>query len=179
MKVAIVVGHNEISQGGYSPILKKSEYDYNSKVAEYLSSFYYIYNRPNIKDYNTQINTLAEKVNKFDYDLVIELHFNLFDNKDNNKGVGTEAVVFPENKFTKAFGNHFCKEIEQKYKVYNRGVKEHGKGQRGYGFLSKINTNAIIVEPFFGDESEALKFKNEFEYAERLKNIIESFEYNS
>lgn len=175
MKVAIVIGHNEISQGGYSDILNKSEYDYNSKVAKYINSFYYVYNRPNIKGYNSQMNGLAKKINGKDYDLVIELHFNLF----NGKAQGTEAVIYPGNKFTTSFGNYFCKEISNKYNVPNRGVKEHGEGQRGHGFLSKMKANTIILEPFFGDESKALNFKNEYEYAENLKNIIESFEYNS
>lgn len=175
MRVAIVIGHNEVSPGGYSSVLGKTEYDYNSKVAEYIDGFYYVYERPNIKGYNSQMEGLAEKINGKGYDLVIELHFNLF----NSKVQGTEAVIYPNNNFTKSFGEHFCKEISNKYDLPNRGVKEHGEGQRGYGFLSKVKANTIIVEPFFGDESKASKFENEYEYAETLKNIIESFEDNS
>ena len=168
MKVAIVIGHSKNSPGTYSKYLKASEYIYNSEVASYLGCVADIYNRPNARGYNTQMEKLAEELNPKGYDLVIELHFNAF-NKSAN---GCEAVIFPGNSKTKSIGNKFCKMITEKYVTNNRGVKEHGPTQRGGGFLSKMSAPAIILEPFFGDTEEALKFESENKYASVIIDLL-------
>lgn len=175
LKIAFVIGHDVNSQGAYSPFLDQTEYIYNREVACYLKDIGDVYTRPLVKGYMHQMRALAELVNPKDYDLIIELHFNKYDNKNNDIGSGCEAVIFPNNKFTKEFGEIYCEVISEKYYVNNRGVKEHGKGDRGYGFLSLMNAPAIILEPFFGDEDESLDFKNYEDYANSIKTIIYKF----
>ena len=167
-KTAIVVGHDKNSPGAYSSHLRASEYIYNSEVASYLSDVADIYYRPLVGGYNTQMSKLAEELNPKNYDLVIELHFNAFNKKAN----GCEVVIFPNNNKAKEWGNKFNKEITDTYGTKNRGVKEHGKGDRGYGFLSKMKATAIIVEPFFGDNEEALNFTNHKKYADIIRKLI-------
>lgn len=175
-KKAIVIGHDKNSPGAYSNILGTSEYIYNSEVAYCASHIADIHKRPLVRGYNSQMAELAKKLNPENYDYIPELHFNKFDNIDNNKGVGCEAIIYPGNKNMRRLGEIFCDYISKKYEIPNRGVKEHGKGERGYGFLSKMSADAIILEPFFGDESEALKFKEPTEYAYDLEQIFKKYE---
>lgn len=178
-KKALVIGHDKNSPGAYSNILRTSEYIYNSEVAYCASHIADIHKRPLVGGYTSQMRELANQLNPKNYDIIGELHFNKFDNKDNNKGVGCEAVIYPGNKNMRRLGNIYCDYISKKYDIPNRGVKEHGKGERGYGFLSMMQADAIIFEPFFGDESEALKFKNPEEYAADLEEIFKIYEANN
>lgn len=170
--IAIIIGHDKESPGAYSKILGTSEYIYNSEVASHLGGVADIYKRPLGGGYTTQMRKLAEILNPKGYDLVVELHFNKFDGEENNVGTGCEALVYPDNEQTKIWGNHFCFQVSEKYDLINRGVKEVEKGGRGYGFLSLMSAPAMIVEPFFGDENEALKFENTAEYAQLIKEWI-------
>ena len=171
MRAAIVIGHDKTSPGAYSPFLGMSEYLYNSEVASYLHEFC-IYRRPIGGGYKTQMRLLAEQINKEDFDLVVELHFNMFDGIANEKGEGVETVSYPGNTYTKELGNKFCKLISEEYNTKSRGAKEGIKNGRGWHFLDMIATNAIIVEPFFGDELEAEKFENPGVYAEVIKRWL-------
>ena len=166
-KIAIVIGHDKTSPGAYSPFLGMSEYLYNSEVASYLHEFC-IYRRPIGGGYNTQMRKLSEQINKENFDLVVELHFNSF-NKEAN---GVETVSYPGNSYAKALGQKYCDLIAKKYGTNNRGAKEATVNGRGWGFLSMINAPAIIVEPFFGDNEEAEKFKNPGTYAEVIKEWL-------
>ena len=173
MKTAIVVGHDVSEQGAVSKILDMTEYRYNCKVADVLCKDFDVYYRDSKKrGYKAKMDELARQVNHLNYDYVIELHFNKFDNKANNKGVGCEAVILPSNQKAQSLSNKILANISKDFEVVNRGVKEHGKGMRGYGFLSKIKSNCIILEPFFGDENEALKFLDFEKYANCLKEVL-------
>ncbi len=171
-KIAVVIGHDMKSPGAWSPFLKKTEYTYNSEVAEYLKGVADIYHRPGAGGYNSQMRKLAETLNPKKYDLVIELHFNSFDKIANLKGVGTEVIIYPGNEKTKEFGKAYCEVISKKYDTINRGVKDGYSGGRGWGFLSLIQAPTIIVEPFFGDEAESERFDNPGAYAEIIKDLI-------
>lgn len=171
--VAVIVGHSGNSQGYYSPFLEMSEYEYNSELATYLDCAD-IYYRPEAAGYNKQMDLLAEKLNPKDYDLVIELHFNMYDGVSNEVGDGCEVFIYPGNETTKAFGQKYCDVISKEYDIVNRGVKERTSG-RGVGFLTKMKAPAIIVEPFFGDEKEAKKFENIKKHSKILNKLILKF----
>lgn len=168
MKIAFVIGHDKTSPGAYSHFLHTSEYIYNSEVASYLATIGDIYKRPLGGGYNTQMRKLAEQINPKNYDLVAELHFNSFNKKAN----GCESVIYKGNHYTGQLGDDYCTATCKKYGTKNRGVKEVDKGGRGYGFLSMINADAIILEPFFGDHEESLKFENHAEYAQVIKEWL-------
>lgn len=170
MKTAIVIGHHKNSSGKYSNYLKQSEYIYNSEVATHLKG-YDIYKRNGLGNYQQQMQALADEVNGKGYDLVIELHFNSY-----NKSVqGVETVSWRGNKNTEIWGNSFCKLISEHYKINNRGVKFVEKDGRGYWFNYYIKTNTMILEPFFGDEAQSIRFSDYKEYAcildEWLRNL--------
>ena len=170
-RIAVVIGHDKTSPGFYSKFLKTSEYIYNSEVATHLSKIADIYKRPIGGGYKTKMKKLAAKLNPKNYDLVIELHFNAYDGISNKKGHGVETVSYPGSKSLE-FGDAYCKAISKNYGVFNRGAKVHYKGDRGWPFLSLMNAPAIIVEPFFGDEDEALKFSAPAKYAGILTELF-------
>lgn len=177
MKKAVVIGHDKNEKGAFSKFLGESEYIYNSEVAYCISHIADIHKRPLGGGYTSKMNRLSEKLNPKNYDYIAELHFNKFDNLNNGKGVGCEAVIYPGNKNMRKLGEIYCNFISTKYNIPNRGVKEHGKGDRGYGFLSKMTADTIILEPFFGDEDESLKFKDHKEYARDLEEIFRNYEF--
>lgn len=166
MRIAVVIGHDKSSPGAYSPHLGMSEYIYNSEVSTHLAGGMDIYKRPIGGGYSSQMKKLADIINPLKYDLVVELHFNSF-NKSAN---GCEVVIFKGNKYTQQLGQKYCDLISGSYKTKNRGVKEvSNKNDRGYGFLSAMNADAMILEPFFGDHEEALLFKNPAKLAELIR----------
>jgi N-acetylmuramoyl-L-alanine amidase len=168
MKTAIVIGHDKISPGAYSIFLHTSEYIYNSEVATYLAAYADIYKRPMGGGYKTQMQKLAAEINAKNYDLVIELHFNSFNKKAN----GCETVSFPGNHKMLAFGDKYCTAITERYRTKNRGAKEAELNGRGWWFLALMEAPAIILEPFFGDHEESLKFEHPGHYAEVIRDLI-------
>jgi N-acetylmuramoyl-L-alanine amidase len=168
MRAAIVIGHDKTSPGAYSNYLHTSEYIYNCEVATYLAAYADIYKRPIGGNYKAQMRKLAAQINAEQYDLVIELHFNSF-NKEVN---GCETFSFPGNHKTLAFGDRYCEQLCKKYHTKNRGSKEAEIGGRGWWFLALMEAPAIILEPFFGDHEESLKFENPGDYAEVIRDLI-------
>ena len=168
-KIAVVIGHDKTSPGAYSTYLRQSEYIYNSEVATYLSNIADIYKRPIGSGYKTQMINLANEINQKDYDLVVELHFNAF-NKIAN---GCEAVIFKGNSYTEKVGQKFCNLITKEYCTESRGVKEVSQpNDRGYWFLALMKADAMILEPFFGDNKESLKFNDPSKYADILAKVF-------
>ena len=159
MKVAVVIGHNPHSKGAYSKYLKTNEFDYNSEVATHLKGFD-IYRRLPIGSYKKQIINLAQQINPKKYDLVIELHFNAFNASAN----GVETVSFPRSKSI-PMGALYCDMIANEYGTKNRGAKVATSDARGLYFLKTMNAPSLILEPFFGDAPEALKFTDTKKYS--------------
>jgi N-acetylmuramoyl-L-alanine amidase len=165
MKVAIVVGHDRVEQGAFSNLLKQSEFVYNSEVAKLIGFDTYFRNTNG--GYSTKISELSKRINAKKYDLVIELHFNSFNAIAN----GCEALYFQGSVKGQRFAEMFTSKIVQEYGTINRVAKSREAKDRGGLFLKSINAPCIILEPFFGDNKEALLFKCHSKYAEIIKEI--------
>jgi N-acetylmuramoyl-L-alanine amidase len=164
MKIAVCIGHNPNDKGAFSRYLQKSEYDYNSEVVQNLHGFD-VYRRQPLGSYRKEITFLAQQVNKKNYDLVIELHFNAFNGAAN----GVETIGYPGSKAGK-LGQMYCDLISKEYSTLNRGHKEATSDARGLYFLQTMKAPSLILEPFFGDHIEAEKFKDTKKYASVLCN---------
>lgn len=175
MKIAVVIGHSAARPGKYSKLIHQSEYFYNKEAASYLRNVD-VYKRPEGGGYKTQMLKLADQLKPHNYDLIVELHFNAFDNIDNMKGHGVETVSYPGNQKTDVWGKEYCRIISNHYCNFDRGSKKATSSDRGWWFLHYMPANAIIVEPFFGDESESLDFINEAEYAQVIMKWFESIQ---
>lgn len=176
-KIAIVVGHLGRKAGANSPYLHKSEFSYNMEVANNLKALdvnlYEIYTHNIIQPFSRQ-QQLANKLNCLNYDLVIELHFNSFSQQAN----GTECLYckgsIKGEKVAHAISNGIVA-------VYGTNLRQGGtlalkKGDRGYWFTYLPKAPAVIVEPFFGDNIEALKFQDSNKYADTLHSILSNLD---
>jgi N-acetylmuramoyl-L-alanine amidase len=164
-KIAVVVGHDQIEQGAFSNILKQSEYAYYSELVKLLP--FDIYYRSTRGSYMDKMRELASRVNGKGYTLIVELHFNSFNGKAN----GTEALYYHKSTTGKRWAEIYCKNICKEYGTVNRGAKGISGGN-GFGFVNSMDAPAIVLEPFFGDNAEAIKFKDLNKHAKLLIDTL-------
>jgi N-acetylmuramoyl-L-alanine amidase len=162
-KIAVVVGHDKIEQGAYSNLLKQSEFAYHSEVVKHLPFDVY-YRDEKLKTYGAKIRDLAKRINAKKYNLVIELHYNSFNGVAN----GCEALYFRGSKMGQRWAEIYVDRIVNEYGNNPRGAKPKVETDRGGLFLKLIDAPCLILEPFFGDNKEALLFKDHKKYAELL-----------
>ncbi len=163
MEVALVIGHTRFRKGAYSKYLNLSEYTFWKQHEQSLKTIGDVfYHNPYTTSYTKRQKAMAQKTHR--YDVVFELHFN----SSNGKARGCEALYYFANDTTRVISELFCNEYAKLSKVRNRGAKElHKKSQRGFGFVYNQKPNAIILEPFFGDNLiDVTKFE--------ITNFIES-----
>jgi N-acetylmuramoyl-L-alanine amidase len=165
-KCCVVVGHHKWAKGAVSQYVG-SEWDLMSKVAKGLECDTFIHN-PDIRGYNSRQRAMAKRTAV--YDIVFELHFNAAASEQAN---GCEALYWFSNQKGKKIAADFCKKVNKKLGIKNRGAKAlHSKNQRGYGFLAYTKGTAIILEPFFGtNTSDCCKFDDE-KYTNLLNDLI-------
>lgn len=180
LKIALVIGHTSNGdKGAYSPYLNKSEYDYNLAVAKELKEIqaegieYTIYTHT-IQGYNSRQTALANKLNKLGFDYVLELHFNAASPQAN----GTECLHYFSSKKGKHAAQTISMQISKDFGTTIRGDKGAkaliNANDRGFGFVSKQKSVAVIVEPFFGSNKESEKFLDISKYACSLQNALKS-----
>ena len=137
MKKAFIIGHNEKAQGAYSEILKITEWGlYKSLTSELLQMGDVYTHDPLIESYTKRMKDTASKINTQDYDLVVALHFNMF----NGKASGCEALFISEK--GRVFGSNFCHYYTESTGAKNRGAKKVEKGGRGF---EEILTQKLLL----------------------------------
>jgi N-acetylmuramoyl-L-alanine amidase len=146
MKKAFIIGHHEKSKGAFSPFLKTTEWDFYKSIEYYLEQIgdVYIHN-PDINSYTKRCKDIGRRIGS-DYDLVISLHFNSFNGSAN----GCEVLYNKPNQISALIASKFCHLVNERMGIKNRGAKGI-TGGRGYGELIHVQPNAILIEPFFGD----------------------------
>lgn len=184
-KLAVVVGHSFKKKGAYSKHLKMSEYSYNSSVAlamkglaDELKLEIKIFWRDDVG-----IRGVYSAVNKWigkDLGCSIELHFNAASGRA--RGSETLYDIDPADSYDLA------REVQEAMVIafgrnpkQDRGVKRVFKGDRGYFNLEQAKCPAVIVEPFFGDNSEDAKLGEEKlnDYAGQLLFAVKKFFRNA
>lgn len=171
-EVAIVVGHTKLRPGAKGYL--EAEFHYNKKVAELLKDVadIYYYDTYNF-GYTSMVKRNAAKINKGDYKLVLELHYNAASPQAN----GCEVLYYFRNKDGKRLAQFLSKMISRRFKVKNRGAKSLvNKKDRGFAAVYYTNPTTLIVEPFFGsNKSDSAKFEDHVDYARTLEMFIELF----
>lgn len=170
-KIAIVVGHTKLKPGACG-IFMPCEFKYNSIVAEKLSDVadIYYYDSYNL-GYKSMVKRNASKMNKKNYDLVLELHYNGSLPQAN----GTEVFYYFNNKEGKNLAELFSKKISSVFNTKNRGAKAMvNSSQRGFWALFFPTATTLLLEPFFGSNSyDADKFRNrQCEYAQLIRELL-------
>ncbi|CAL2108186.1 N-acetylmuramoyl-L-alanine amidase [Tenacibaculum sp. 190524A02b] len=176
-QVAIVIGHRSKKQGAYSPFINETEYSYMKKVAHYLQDIADIYERPNTPFVSeaTRIKQLVRSVNANSYKLVISLHFNGFHDAVAH---GVTCLHYITNPRTKAIASEFVSLVNENFGIKKRAlIPISSKNQRGGIFITGVNADAILVEPFFGSnplDSENFRGKHQA-YANTLRALINKY----
>lgn len=162
--VAIVIGHDSMSKGAYSNYIGSSEYDYNLEAANMVGCD--IYTHSFNTSYRRKMKATYSKLSH--YDLTLELHFNAA----TPNACGAEALYFHTNAEGKRFAQLFANMTSRRFGTRNRGAKPLSNvNQRGYWAVASGIPTGLILEPFFGSNSEAVKFQPHL-YAELLKEYI-------
>ncbi len=163
--VAIIVGHDYFREGAYSSILEMSEYTYNLRAAK-ASGFDFYLHKPNTSYKRKMFATYKDLHH---YDLTIELHFNAAIPQAN----GVECMYFHTNKVGYVYAEKFCTFMSNRYDLRNRGAKPlSNNNQRGYWAVASGRPTGLLVEPFFGTNAEANKFKCPEEYGKVLAEFV-------
>ena len=184
MKVALVIGHNQRSNGAYSQIVG-SEYDYWKRIAEKIKGeipeFVDTYERKPNKAYVPEMNEVLKELNKNDYKFCIELHFN---SAGNGQANGCECLVYYKNEKAQELATNFMARLQNKFgskirtkenivkvkmqekkidgKVWEEEKKITTRGltliqdskTRGGYGICKSKDTYILIEPFFGSNND-------------------------
>lgn len=171
--IAIVIGHTIDSKGACSPFGVPCEWDFNSKVASYLTDIADIFTYSNYKSgYTTMVKRNADKINKGNYKLVIELHYNSAVDSSAN---GCKTLYYFKNKVGKYLAEQSSKIISQDMGVKDRGITALvNENDRGFAAVYYPNPTTILLEPFFGSNNlDTSKFiGNEEKYSKSIRKII-------
>jgi N-acetylmuramoyl-L-alanine amidase len=171
--VAIVVGHTRLRPGAKGHEVE-AEFHYNSKVAEMLKDVADVFHYDSYNlGYTSMVKRNAAKINKKDYKLVLELHYNAA----SPQAHGCEVLYYFRNQDGKRLSKFLSAMISRRFKVRDRGAKALvSKKDRGFAAVYYTNPTTLIVEPFFGsNESDAGKFRDYEDYARTLEMFIELY----
>jgi len=175
MNIAFVLGHHSRSKGAFSSYLFANEFDFYTDVIEHLEckigKLNIFYHNPDISGYTKRIKETASKLNKVNFDLVIELHFNAATPQAN----GCETLYYFNSKKSKNFAHIFTDTVCDitGIKSRNGGVKALvNKKDRGFASVYYPKAPTILIEPFFGtNDDDCAKIG----CAENMAYIIEKF----
>lgn len=172
MKIAFVIGHHKNSKGARSKWLNVREWDFFKEVVSYLDNPNVFYHNENISGYTSRIKNTAKKLNKYPFDLIIELHFNSAVHPSAN---GCETLYYYRSVKSKHYANLFSELVtkETDIKSRNGGLKAlTNRHDRGFASVYYTKAPTILIEPFFGSNAnDCSKIKD----ARNMANIIKKF----
>lgn len=175
MNIAFVIGHHKKSKGAFSSYLFANEFDFYTDVIKHLEyktgKLNLFYHNSDVSSYTERIKETASKLNKFNFDLVIELHFNAATPQAN----GCETLYYFSSKKGKEFAHIFTDTVcgITGIKSRNGGVKALvNKKDRGYASVYYPKAPTILIEPFFGtNDNDCVKIGS----AENMACILQEF----
>ena len=164
MKLAIVVGHNQVAQGAVRPDTGETEYVWNLDLARMIVEEAVafpaievgVFKRQPGGGYTHEIRTVYREVDAWDADGSCELHFN---SHTNRQATGTE-VLSSGSAQSLAFAGAMQERLIDALDLRDRGVKIRRSG-RGSESLMSGQAPAILIEPFFGSSPNGQQATNE------------------
>jgi len=172
MKVALVVGHTEESQGAKNINYNISEFVYNRKIVESLVRFFSDSNIEVVPVYRNSYKKLPDEINDLNPDFIISFHCNAF----NKSATGSEVLYYHSSHVGSIIADTFLGNTVATLYLKDRKTKAKHSEDRGGYILKNTNAPMVILEPFFidndADLSVALSKENEL-----LKSYIYSIEY--
>lgn len=148
MKIALVVGHRESSQGASNKRYDDTEWRFNTVLAKEIKYFskhdcVIIFRDDNKNGYRN----LPRKINDHNPDLTLSLHCNAF----NTKASGHEVLYWSTSESSKDMAVLFNNAIHECLLSKDRGIKPIYKGDRGANVLRKTKAPCVLLEPCFID----------------------------
>nr|DAG56595.1 MAG TPA: Cell wall hydrolase autolysin [Caudoviricetes sp.] len=154
MKIYVCTGHanygNMISSADGTSVGGCNEYNYNRDLLPYIKKWC---EKVGIECYTDtpevgKLHSLEDEINYYishanakDYDLVVQLHLNTF----NEKAKGCEVWYYPSSAMGMQYANSVCNKLGMVWK--NRGIKE----SKTLYWLRKTSAPSILIESFFCD----------------------------
>ena len=172
MKTAFVIGHHEKSKGALSKYFGLREWDFYNEVIKELGDVNVFYHVETISGYTSRVKNTASKINKFPFDLVIELHFNSAVHESAN---GCETLYYYRSGKSRDYAKKFSDVVtnETGIKIRNGGLKAlTNKKDRGFASVYYTKAPTILIEPFFGSNQGDCK---KIESPKNLARIINEF----
>ncbi len=158
-KVALIIGHNEASQGASNKNSGVSEFMFNETLAMKIADLLVASGiRPFVVYRDGTYEELPAHVNLTEADIAISLHCNAFNKKQN----GSETLYYVKSKNGKRLAGLIQNEIVKCLRLHDRGLKpcnvaHEGKaGDRGGHLLKYTDMPCAIAEPFFIDCDKSL-----------------------
>lgn len=154
IRLAVVVGHNENRPGAYAPHpIGKSEFVFNSEVARLMVRLANVdddievkvfYRKP-MSEYWLEIDEVYRRVNAWDPDVALELHFNWL-----NKAGRVEMVHYPKSVKSRTLASSLLRSFTGLMKVGMDKAKllPRGKRDRGGRSLWACKCPIVLTEPF-------------------------------
>lgn len=176
-KIAIIVGHSRLKNGYYTSATGYvNEYKYNKSLAKYVAKYVKKYTGKQVdvircpekkfirstEEYGYKV----PRVNKGNYDLIIELHLNASSNPTAN---GTEVLYYPNSKE----GEQTAKAVQQELAKYykDRGIKARGD----LYILRDTKPVAVLIESFFCTNKEDCKKLTKTQLAKAIARGVNKY----
>jgi len=151
-KVALVIGHNPKNKGAdIKAGINQFEYDFNGEIASIMLAkaweglemqrFY----RKYLGSYSREISEVYGRVNAWNPDLILEMHFNSYPGGDYSFMLYHHRSA-RSKKLAGIFNETFCENTGFKSNQENAAITPGG---RGYQSLAKSKAPCILTEPFF------------------------------
>jgi len=175
MKLALIVGHDEHSQGAINERSGLSEFEFNKALAHEIE--YGLRGSSIICKivFRTDYARLPLEVNNLKPDFIVSLHCNAY----NTKASGTEVLYYHSSKIGRVMAELFQNSLLGALGLANRGVKPKHSEDRGGFLLRYTHAPCVICEPFFIDNDEDLdvaasrQHRLATSYVDAIKDIAE------
>lgn len=150
MKIAIVVGHNARAQGAVRVSDGRSEFDWNSELAEMIQEHdpngVRIFYRERGGGYSAEIDRVYREVDTWGADCSIELHFNASASASASGGLTLSSGTFGSLALAHAVRSRTAAVLGNT----DRGVQIRKRRDRGGRSLWQGKAPAILTELYFG-----------------------------
>lgn len=176
MKIYVCTGHanygNMISSADGTSVGGCNEYNYNRDLLPYIKKWCEYYgikcdiDTPEVGKLHSledEINYYVSNANSKDYDLVVQLHLNSF----NEEATGCEVWYYTGSKMGKIFAEHITNKLGKYWK--NRGAKD----SKTLYWLRKTKAPSILIESFFCDNAKDYLTSVKMGYDKHARLIVE------
>ena len=152
-RVAILVGHNGVSQGAFSQAMEVSEFVYNQRVfarmhdaaPEFGIEPRQFLRRHSPRGYAHEIAEAYAEIDLWEPEAILELHSNA------GRGTGSEVLFWHGSGAGRALASAVLDAIVAGLRLPSRGLRPRDPGERGSTSLVASRHPTILPEPFFGD----------------------------